>query len=300
MSPVDATAALVGVSRPAFLLLTPACVLLGFATAVDSSDFAGPWRLVLVLAGAFAAHVSVNVFNEYFDFRSGLDFRTRRTPFSGGSGTLPARPAMAQAALGFAWAALIVCVLIGLWLVYVAGPGLIPVGLLGVATIYFYTEWISRWALVSLIAPGLGFGPLMVAGTHYALTGGYSSGAAIASLVPFFLVSNLLLLNQFPDLEADRSVGRRHLPVLLGRPSSSQVFGAFLAFAYVSLIIGVITGTLAPVVLVGLLSAPLAAWVYAGVRRHADEMGMLVKYMGWNIVVTLITPTLIAAGLLIG
>jgi 1,4-dihydroxy-2-naphthoate octaprenyltransferase len=78
------------------------------------------------------------------------------------------------------------------------------------------------------------------------------------------------------------------------------VFGAFLAFAYVSLIIGVATGALAPVVLLGLLPAPLAAWVYVGVRRHADEMGVLVKYMGWNAVVTLITPTLIAAGLLIG
>jgi 1,4-dihydroxy-2-naphthoate octaprenyltransferase len=300
MSPLDTAAALVGVSRPAFLLLTPACVLLGFATAVDSPDFAGPWRLVLVLAGALAAHVSANVFNEYLDFRSGLDFRTQRTPFSGGSGTLPAHPEMAQAALVLAWAALVVCALIGLWLVYAAGPGLIPVGLLGIAIIYFYTTWVNRRALVSLIAPGLGFGPLMVAGTHYALTGGYSSAAATASLVPFFLVSNLLLLNQFPDLEADRSVGRRHLPILLGRPSSSQVFGAFLAFAYVSLIIGVATGALAPVVLLGLLPAPLAAWVYVGVRRHADEMGVLVKYMGWNAVVTLITPMLIAAGLLIG
>ncbi len=300
MSRLDAPAALVGVSRPAFLLLTPACVLLGFATAAGSPDFAGPGRFMLVLAGALAAHVSVNVFNEYFDFRSGLDFRTERTPFSGGSGTLPARPEMARAALGLAWATLILCVLIGLWLVYAAGPGLIPVGLLGIATIYFYTTWINRWALGSLIAPGLGFGPLMVAGTHYALTGGYSSGAAIASLVPFFLVSNLLLLNQFPDVEADRSAGRRHLPILLGRPWSAQVFGAFLAFAYVSLIIGVATGTFVPVVLLGLLPAPLAAWIYAGVRRHADEMGVLVKYMGWNVVVTVATPTLVAAGLLIG
>ena len=300
MSPLDAVAAFVGVSRPSFLLLTPSCVLLGFATAVDSPEFAGPGRLVLVLAGALAAHVSVNAFNEYFDFRSGLDFRTQRTPFSGGSGTLPARPEMAQAALGLAWATLIVCVLIGLWLVYAAGPGLIPVGVLGIATIYFYTTWINRWALVSLIAPGLGFGPLMVAGTHYALTGGFSSGAVTASLVPFFLVSNLLLLNQFPDVEADRSAGRRHLPVLLGRPSSSQVFGIFLALAYVSLIIGVTTGTLAPVVLLGLLPVPLAVWVYAGVRRHADETGALVRYMGWNVVLTLATPTLVAAGLLVG
>jgi 1,4-dihydroxy-2-naphthoate octaprenyltransferase len=78
------------------------------------------------------------------------------------------------------------------------------------------------------------------------------------------------------------------------------VFGIFLALAYVSLIIGVTTGTLVPAVLLGLLSAPLAVWVYAGVRRHADETGALVKYMGWNVVLTLAIPTLIATGLLVG
>ena len=52
--------------------------------------------------GALCCHVSVNAFNEYYDFRSGLDARTRRTPFSGGSGTLPGKPELAGQALATA------------------------------------------------------------------------------------------------------------------------------------------------------------------------------------------------------
>lgn len=53
----------------------------------------------LALLGALSAYISVNVFNEYIDFKTGLDLVTRRTPFSGGSGTLPANPEMTEFAL---------------------------------------------------------------------------------------------------------------------------------------------------------------------------------------------------------
>jgi 1,4-dihydroxy-2-naphthoate octaprenyltransferase len=67
------------------------------------------------------------------------------------------------------------------------------------------------------LAPGLGFGPLMVMGTEVALAGQYTLEGFVASLVPFFLVNNLLLLNQYPDIEADKAVGRRHFLVVYGR-----------------------------------------------------------------------------------
>ncbi|MDZ7699102.1 MAG: hypothetical protein U5R49_19945 [Deltaproteobacteria bacterium] len=50
----------------------------------------------------------------------------------------------------------------------------------------------------------------------------------MASLVPFFLVSNLLLLNQFSDVAADESVDRRHFPILIGNRASSFIYNAFL------------------------------------------------------------------------
>ena len=78
-----------GVARGRFLLLTLSCVALGIALAASAPG--GELVIgeaVLVLLGALAAHVAVNALNEWGDYRSGLDLQTRRTAFSGGSGTL--------------------------------------------------------------------------------------------------------------------------------------------------------------------------------------------------------------------
>src|SRR5512143_700738 len=90
---------LLGPMRLPFLILTPACVLLGVGTAIWVGGGVDVLQVIVVLVGGLAAHISVNAFNEYFDFKSGLDARTTRTPFTGGSGTLPARPDLAPPAL---------------------------------------------------------------------------------------------------------------------------------------------------------------------------------------------------------
>src|SRR4030042_5732906 len=186
---------ILGPMRVPFLILTPACVLLGVATANQSGAQINPLHVLLVLIGALCTHISVNAFNEYDDFKSGLDARTQRTPFSGGSGTLQANPAMARTALATALITIGVVILTGIYFTWYHGFAILPLGLLGILIIVAYTPWLTRNPLLCLIAPGIGFGPLMVMGTHFALTGHYSWTAFAASLVPFFLVSNLLLLN---------------------------------------------------------------------------------------------------------
>ena len=89
--------------RLPFLILTPACVVLGLATAIWTVGTVNWFHFVLVLIGAVSAHISVNAFNEYFDFKSGLDEKTRRTPFSGGSGRLQQSPELEKPALYMAW-----------------------------------------------------------------------------------------------------------------------------------------------------------------------------------------------------
>ena len=73
--------ALIGTTRPSFLLLAPACVAVGVGTAYWQTHELNWLHVLLVLIGAVSAHVCVNVFNEYFDFKSGLDKKTSRTPF---------------------------------------------------------------------------------------------------------------------------------------------------------------------------------------------------------------------------
>jgi len=290
---------ILGPMRVPFLILTPACVMLGVGTAIQTGAHITPWHVLLVLIGAISTHISVNAFNEYDDFKTGLDTRTQRTPFSGGSGTLPAKPQMAKTALAIALISLGIIVLTGIYFTWLYGLALLPLGLLGILVIFAYTPWLTHNPLLCLIAPGLGFGPLMVMGTHFALTGQYSWTAFVASLVPFFLVSNLLLLNQFPDVEADKTVGRRHFPILIGRHQSSIIFSAFLVLTYVTILAGVLFSVLPLWSLLGLATLYLAIPLLKGSITYAEDIQHLIPFMGKNVLVNLLTPVLVAVGLFI-
>jgi len=285
--------------RPPFLVLVPVCVALGAATAAFDGHALHWGYLLLALLGGLASHIAVNALNEYDDFRSGLDKSTTRTPFSGGSGSVPANPEHARVPLIVGLLAAKVTVLVGVFFVIQWGWAIVPLGLLGLLTIAAYTPWLTRSPLLCLIAPGLGFGPFMVAGTHFALTGQYSWTAWIASLVPFFLVSNLLLLNQFPDREADAGAGRRHLIIRRGLQAGVLTFGLFLLGAYVALVGAVLFRVLPPLGLLGLASLSLAVPVWMGVRQHHQSIPELIPVMGKNVMLTLAMPVLVAVGLFI-
>jgi len=290
---------LLGPMRVPFLLLPPMCVLLGIGTAYWTTGKVNILYAVLALIGAVSSHISVNAFNEYFDFKSGLDTKTPKTPFSGGSGTLPARPELARSALATASVSLLIPALIGLYFLVVRGPAILPIGILGIVLVVTYTTWITHNPILCLFAPGLGFGTLWVMGTNFVLTGGYSWTAFTASLVPFFLVSNLLLLNQFPDVEADKTVGRRHFPILIGRRQSSIIFSAFLVLTYVSILVGVLLGLLPFWSLLGLLTLYMAIPLLKGSIKYAEDIQNLIPFMGKNVLVNLLTPVLVAIGLFI-
>ncbi len=291
---------ILGPMRVPFLTLPPVCVALGAGTALWTTGRVDVRHALLALLGALAAHISVNALNDYFDFKSGLDFKTEKTPFSGGSGTLPANPDKASWAARIGWIAFALTAAIGLYFVWARGWALLPLGLAGLLVIALYTIWLTRTPLLCLVAPGLGFGVLMVMGTDFVLTGRYSWPAFAASLVPFFLVSNLLLLNQFPDAEADRSVGRRHLLIAAGRRSSAVVYAAFLGLTYLSIAAAVYLGLLPRASLLGLLTLAVAVRTAAGVLKHANDTKKLLPYLGSNVLLNLLTPALVAVGLFIG
>jgi 1,4-dihydroxy-2-naphthoate octaprenyltransferase len=288
---------IIGPMRPSFLLLPPICVALGTGTALWTGHSINPLHLVIVLIGALAAHAAANVLNEYHDFRTGLDLTTQRTPFSGGTGTLPARPEAAPVVLTTGLVLMAITVAVGVYFLFVRGLELLPLGLLGLADIVAYTPWMTHSVLASLAAPGLGIGLLMVMGTDFCLTGSYSWPAFFASLVPFFLVSNLLLLNQFPDVEADRSVGRRHLLVIAGPRTSSLVYAAMLAGAYLSIVVGWILGALPAWALLGLLTLPLAFQAARGAYQYGGQIERLMPHLGQNVLINILTPLLTAIGL---
>lgn len=288
----------IATSRPAFLLLPLSSLSLPLAFEIWEGTGIDLLHLLLICFGALAAHVSVNMFNEYEDFQSELDFHTQRTSFSGGSGTLPAAPELAESVRIGGAACFLITALIGFYFLWASGWGLFPVGFLGLLLIYFYTHRITHWPLICLIAPGLAFGPLMICGAYYILSGHYSLAITMTSLIVFFLVNNLLLLNQFPDLEADKNAGRCHFPILIGRKKSAWIYVGFLVAAYAMLLVCVYLAFLPITSLLGVLSLLLAIPAARISLQYADDMERLKPALALNVAVTLSTPVLVAAGII--
>lgn len=284
-------------TRPQFLILTPVCCLVGAASVYWKTGAINLLYLAIALVGGIAAHAAVNVLNDYDDYVSGLDLNTKPTPFSGGSGLLPAGLLSAAGALILGLACLVVTVVVGIFFLFVHGPGLLWVGLPGVLLVVLYTKFITRSPLLCLLAPGLGFGPCMVLGTYFVLQGSYDLNAAVASLIPGFLVSNLLLLNQFPDIEADRVAGRRHLLVLCGQNKCALIYAVIAILTYLSIIVAVFLKLLPVLVLLALVTFPLALKTIKGVLRNSEQLTALIPLLGRNVAYTLATPFLLAIGL---
>ena len=284
----------VATTRPPFLILSIITVLLGASTAYYESSAVNYQALLLALLGAISAHISVNTFNEYFDFKSGLDLLTVKTPFSGGSGALPANPSAAGMVLTTALLFLFITIGVGSHFLLLHGLELLPLGLLGVVIVIGYTPYLNRHPLLCLVAPGTGVGLLMVVGSHFVITDHYSLSALLASLIPFFLANNLLLLNQFPDMEADRKSGRRTAPIVYGYRASSRIYGLFLLLAAASLLLAVIVGQLPLLALLTLPALLPGISAYRAAQQFNADTATLLTAMQRNVIVATATPLTLA------
>lgn len=284
-----------GVARASFLTLPATLVAVG--AAASACDGAFDWlRSVLALVGLIAAHVAVNVLNEVSDHRTGIDFDTRRTPFSGGSGTLQSGALSPGRAKGFAAAAIAVAAAIGIWFLTRVGWSLVPYLVLGGLAILFYTDLLARTYLGEIFA-GLGLGSLPVAATALVQNGTLGPTAVAASLPAFFMTFNLLLLNEFPDEEADRKGGRRSLVLLLGRAGAARLFVVIALAAPISLVAGVALGTLPPYCLAAclptLLLVPAFGWALRSPTAPVP-LPALGSNVAWNLATNLVLALALA------
>jgi 1,4-dihydroxy-2-naphthoate octaprenyltransferase len=286
-------------TRPSFLLLVPVCVFTGIATSLYEGNPFRPLYFALAFVGALFAHISVNVLNEYSDYKTGIDFKTQRTPFSGGSGLLPAGLLKPAQALMLGLGTLAVTVAVGIYFAVIYTWAILPLGIVGVLIILLYTPYLTKLpGITELVGPGLGFG-LMVLGTYVTQAGGYSVASALVSLVAGLLIANLLLINEFPDVEADRPAGRKHLPIILGRAKAAWIYCAIAVLAYAVIVVGVAIGSLPLWALLGLATLPLGVKAMAGALKHHSDMPRLMPALGMNVMTVLLTPALMSVGIII-
>lgn len=278
--------------RAPFLLLSVMLVLIGGAVAFQEDKI--DWlRFALAMVGAILAHVSVNLFNEHSDYETKIDEHTIKTPFSGGTGNLQAGLTRPGAVRAVAFGTGAVALAIGVYLSWLAGWWLMAFIGAGALATLFYTSHLARWTLGELTA-GACLGTFVVLGTYFAMTGTVSWEVVWLSIPPGILTALLLLLNEFPDAEADRRGGRRHLVIVLGHKGAAVVYVAALAAVYLILIAGAILGWFPLTVLIALLTLPLAIKASVGALRHGQDTQKLVPAMGANVWLVLGTDLLIA------
>ncbi len=286
---------LVSITRANFLPLTIVIVLAGLAAAFYSHRSILPIDAALVMVGALLTHASVNAFNNYFDYRSKIDAKTPKTPFSGGVDILVKGMMKPSEALTVCLFTIICAALIGVYFLVRLFNVLLPLIVYGAIIIVFYTPILSRVPAVSEVVAGSGFG-LMGLGVYVTQTG-LIDAAGIAILIPItILVALLLFLNEFPDAEVDRVGGRRHIVILLGKKGSAWLYVAGQAATYASIIVAVAVGAAPFPVLLSLLSLPIAYKAGRLTLKNYNRTRDLVPALGSNVLFILSTITLMACG----
>ncbi|MFC1909829.1 prenyltransferase [Chloroflexota bacterium] len=283
-------------TRPQFLILSLVISFLGISIAWHDGYL--HWgHAILSAFGLLLAHTSVNVLNDYFDFRSGIDLATERTPFSGGSGMLPAGILKTKEVLWLGVGCFIAAMFIGIYFIIVTGWQLLPLLLVGGLCILLYTSFIlkTKWPEWS---PGAGLGILPVIGTYFVQTGFYSWPMAVAAVPSAILVHNLLFLNEFPDTEADLKASRKTTPIVLGKNRASFIYAATDVFMYVWIIGSAVAGVMPLFTLLALLTAPLAIQAIRGAYNYSDK-ACLVNGMKNNVMVVLATQFLLGLGFIL-
>jgi 1,4-dihydroxy-2-naphthoate polyprenyltransferase len=274
--------ALVRVIRPSFFTITVVSVALGAAIAWGMNGSFSLGYFVLTILGALCAHGAINATNEYYDFLSGADVAAHEmTDFSGGSGVLP-EGALSPSTVRWTFIVLFgIAFLIGIWISVERGWGAMLLALAGGLTGYAYTAPPLKFLYRGFgeIVLGVNFGPLLVPGSYYVQTGRFSIEPFVAGLAVGLSHSAAAYLNEFPDYETDKRVGKNNLVVELGRKRAVGVYIGCLAAVYGVLLAGVILRVATPWSLLPLVTVPWAVRAARIARRHYDDTAQLFPAM---------------------
>lgn len=288
---------LIKLTRANFLPLTVVIVSAGLAASFYAHHVFQPLDALLVLVGALLTHAAVNAFNNYFDYRSRIDERTMKTPFSGGVDILVKEKMKPFLALGVSATAFTCAAIIGLYFLSRTLYPLLLLVIYGGSVIVLYTPVLSKIHGLSEIIAGSGFG-LMGLGTYVTQTG-LIDAPGITVFVPVtILVALLLFLNEFPDAEVDKMAGRRHLVILLGKRRAAWVYVAGLALTYSSILLAVALRAGPLTLLISLLTVPIAYKAGRTALRNYDRTHDLIPALASNVITILSTILLIALGFL--
>ena len=217
-------------------------------------------RFGLTALGVAAMQCGANLINDYYDSFGSDPLNRNVTPFSGGSRVIQNGQMSPGAVKAMAYTLFALGVGCGLALIYLGRPWVAMIGLLGLAAALFYSA-----SPMQLMSGGLGegliflaFGPLLSWGAYYVQTGKLSLLGAVVSLPLAFLITAIIWINEFPDLEADVAAAKHHLVARLGLKLSRWVYAGLMLAPFISLFVLMELFHLPDLIVAGLMPLPLA------------------------------------------
>ena len=252
---------------------------------------------VLTFAGVLALHASVDLLNDFWDFKRGIDTATKRTKMSGGTGVLPEGLLNPTTVYRAGIIFLIIGSLIGSY--FVLTDGIIIAIILGFAilSIYFYST--------KIVDSGLGEffvavkGSMIVIGAFFIQSGQITLESVLAGIVVGTLSSMVLFIASFPDHDADKSKGRKTLVISVGKQKAAKLFWIFPIISYCAIVVGVSTGLFPELSLISFFSIPLMIKSGRGLQKNYDSVDDLVPFMSSTLMFSRLTGALFVIGFLI-
>lgn len=283
-------------TRPHTLTASFGPIILGtvaalYVTRIDWIMFAA------MMVAALALQIATNLFNEYYDFKRGLD--TAESVGIGGGivrhGLKPKNVMMTAIAL------YLFALLIGVYICMNSSWWLAVIGLAGMAVGYLYTGGPLPIAYTPFgeLFSGLFMGTGFVLIAFFIQTGTITVESVLISIPIVILVGAINMSNNIRDIEEDTRGGRKTLPILLGRERAVTFLAFAFATAYLWIVLIVALGYISPWAFVLFLGLKKPISAIRGFKKGAKEPQYMKIAMKSTAMTNTVFSFLLSAGLLI-
>jgi 1,4-dihydroxy-2-naphthoate octaprenyltransferase len=284
------------VIRVKFLLASVIAVCLGLAINWWQNQTIDISYGILTFVGVMALHASIDLLNDYWDFKRHIDTKTQRTKFSGGTGVLPEGLLKPNDVYKAGMVFLIIGFAVGGYFIFEKGITVAIILAFAIISIYFYSTRIVDSGLGEIFVTIKG--TMIVLGTFFVQTSHITIEPILGGIVVGVLSSLVLFVNSFPDFDADKAGGRKTLVIILGKKNASSAVWIFPIIAYGVIISGTAAHVLPIISLITLFTIPLLMKSGLSLKQNFNELDKIVPTMGSFVSYSRITGLLLVLSFL--
>jgi len=284
------------VIRVKFLLASVIAVCLGLTINWWQNQTIDLVYAGLTFVGVIALHASVDLLNDYWDFKRGIDTKTKRTKFSGGTGVLPEGLLLPNEVYRAGLIFLIIGSSVGGYFIFEKGITIAVILAFAIISIYFYSTKIVNSGLGEIFVAIKG--SMIVLGTFFVQTSHITLEPILGGIVVGILSSLVLFVNSFPDFDADKAGGRKTLVIMLGKKKASNAVWIFPIIVYGIIVSGIVLHVLPILSLITLFTIPLLIKSGLRLKQNFDDIDKIVPTMGLFVSYSRITGLLLVLSFL--